>query len=365
MPLAVPEVTGSEHTEAGREHGAYNRGAGGKMATERNMGRGADEAEVEDAALPSDVFDMPELAEAQAVVSPAEARFFIDNGFLVKRGLIGPAALGQAMDRVWTHFGERVPMADGVPAVDREQPDSWRSPEWGEMPPADTSGAFEGRQRVVYSGTTVKLHELGAASFLKRLVPNHPAVRGVAEALLGPDLRPSTRTRGVYAIFPRESPAVGRLGPHTDQVCQQLNVCVYLDDVPPRSGGFTVYPGSHRIMFQAHETEANWSPHTGYRDAIRKVAKEIRPVEFAGPAGTVIFWHGRTVHSSGIHTGDRIRWAVFADFTQNRETLSPDEHRALGQFEWFKDTELFRHDSAVGEGMWGGWNVERLADGEE
>ena len=329
------------------------------------MGRGADEAEVEDAALPSDVFDMPELAEVEAVVSPAEARFFIDNGFLVKRELVDAAALGEAMDRVWAHFGERVPMADDAPAVDRQQPDSWRSPEWGEMPPADTSGAFEGRQRVVYSGTTVKLHELGAASFLKRLVPNHPAVRSVAEALLGPDLRPSTRTRGVYAIFPSKSPAVGRLGPHTDQVCQQLNVCVYLDDVPPRSGGFTVYPGSHRIMFQAHETEANWSPHTGYRDAIRKVAKEIRPVEFAGPAGTVIFWHGRTVHSSGIHTGDRIRWAVFADFTQNRETLSPDEHRAVGQFEWFKDTELFRHDSPVGEGMWREWNVTRLAGSEE
>ena len=95
------------------------------------MGRGAGEAEVEDAALPSDVFDMPELAEAGAVVSPAEARCFIDNGFLVKPGLIDPTSLGKAMDRVWAHFGERVPMADGAPVVDREQPDTWRSPKWG------------------------------------------------------------------------------------------------------------------------------------------------------------------------------------------------------------------------------------------
>ena len=327
------------------------------------MGRGADEAEpeVDGAALPSDVFDMPELAEADAVVSPAEARFFIDNGFLVKRGLIEPGLLSEAMDRVWAHFDERVPVADGAPAVDRERPESWRSPEWGEMPRADTSGAFEGRQRVVYSGTTVKLHELGSADFLLQLVPRHAAVRSVAEALLGADLRPSTRTRGVYAIFPSASPTVGRLGPHTDQVCQQLNVCVYLDDVPPRSGGFTVYPGSHRIMFQAHETAANWSPKPGYRDAIRSVAKEIRPVEFAGAAGTVIFWHGRTVHSSGIHTGNRVRWAVFADFTHNRETFSADEHRAMGQFEWFKDTELFRHDAPAGEDMWQNWNVAELA----
>ena len=317
-----------------------------------------------DGTAPSDVFEVPELSEPGVLVSSAEARFFLDNGFLVKRSLIGRTDIEEAMERVWEHFGERVPVAAGAPAVERADPGTWESPQWAEMAAADASGPFQGRQRVVHSGSTVKLHELGAADFLVRLVPNHPAVRGIAQALLGHDLHPSTRTRGVYAIFPSREPTTGRLGPHTDQVCQQLNACAYLDDVPPRNGGFTLYPGSHRIMHEAHETQANWSPRPGYRDAVRKVAHEIRPVEFAAPAGTVIFWHGRMVHSSGIHNGDRIRWAIFADFSQNRETLSADEHRVAGQFEWFKDTELFRHDTPVGEGMWANWNVAQLADSE-
>ena len=315
-------------------------------------------------ALPSDVFEVPDLAESGALVSAAEARFFQHSGFLVKRGLLDRAQIDDAMHRVWRHFAQSVPMAEGAPPVDRNDPNSWKSPQWAEMPAADASGAFQGRQRAVHSGSTVKLHELGAADFLVRLVPNHPTVRGVAQALLDQDLRPSTRTRGVYAIFPSREPMPGRLGPHTDQVCQQLNACVYLDDVPPRNGGFTLYPGSHRIMHGAHETEANWSPRPSYREAIRKVAQQIRPVEFTAVAGTVIFWHGRMVHSSGIHTGNHIRWAVFADFSQNRATLSPDEHRSCGQFEWFKDTELFRHDTPVGEDMWQNWNVARLAGDE-
>ena len=183
--------------------------------------------------------------------------------------------------------------------------------------------------------------------------------------LLG-ELRPSSRTRGVYALFPttsaddEESRIVRALGPHTDQVCQQLNACAYLDDVPPRGGGFTVYPGSHRIMHRAHRLAANWSPLPTFRDAMRQVVAEIEPFELAGRKGDVIFWHGRTVHSAGAHLSRDIRWALFADFTHDRETLSDEEHRDAGLYEWFKDAKLFRADHEAGEDMWQGW---RLASG--
>ena len=36
--------------------------------------------------------------------------------------------------------------------------------------------------------------------------------------------------------------------------------------------------------------------------------------EIVAEKGAVVFWHGRSVHSPGIHTGDDIRWAMFADF---------------------------------------------------
>ena len=314
---------------------------------------------------PSVVFEAPDLARLGETVSREEIRFFVDNGFLVKKHLIDQTAVEEALGRIWAYLADHVPMAEAATAPLPDDPSTWASPEWAPMPKPDVSGPYQGRQRLVYAGHTVKLHDLGSADYLLDLVPNHPRVRAVAKAILGEDLKPSERTRGVYAVFPKAGEVdtadperlTRPLGPHTDRVCQQLNACAYLDDVPPRSGGFTVYPGSHHIMFRAHRFEANWSPLPDFRDAIRQVVAEIEPVEFSGEKGDVIFWHGRTVHSAGVHLGDSIRWAVFADFTMDREILSPDEHKQIGQFEWFKDAKYFADDVPAGEDMWRGWRL--------
>ena len=316
---------------------------------------------------PSIVFEVPDLARPGESVSGAEIAFFVDNGFLVKKRLIDGHPLDGAVRKIWAYLRCNVPMSEGSLPPSPDDATTWSSPRWGPMPGVDESGPFQGRQRIVYAGHTVKLHDLGDADYLLDLVPNHPGVRSVAEALLGGDLKPSERTRGVYAVFPKagdydpEDPSrlTRPLGPHTDQVCQQLNACAYLDDVPPRNGGFTVYPGSHKIMFRAHRFEANWSPLPSFRDAVRQVVAEIEPYELVGGKGDVIFWHGRMVHSSGVHLGDTIRWAVFADFTLDREVRSPDEHRRIGQFEWFKDAKCFAEDVPVGEAMWRSWRLGR------
>ena len=319
-------------------------------------------ANQESQALPSTVFEMPDdLAVAGQALARAEAAFFVAHGFLLKKGLLSGADVDAAMARIWWHVGDRVPMrGDARCRLVRDDPAAWLDPRWARMPPTPKAGPHAGRHRVVHAGATLKLHYLGGAPFLRDLVPNNPRVRRVAAALLG-DLKASERARGVYALFPTTrragaaATAAPALGPHTDQVCQQLNVCAYLDDVPPRNGGFTVYPGSHALVFRAHRWAANFSPLPKFRAVLRQVVDEIRPVELVGGKGDVIFWHGRAVHSAGLHTGDRIRWAVFADFTHGRETLDVDEHKALGQFEWFKDAQLFRHDHAADGDMWRGW----------
>ena len=315
---------------------------------------------------PSIVYQAPnDVAVPGQVVSEAEIAFFVAQGFLVKKGLLAADAVEAAMERVWWHVGDRLPLVrDGEHRrIARDDPATWMNPRWARMPPVAKAGPHIGRQRAVHAGATVKLHYLGAADFLLDLVPNNPHVRRVAQALLG-DLRASERTRGVYALFPttprpsRSANATHGLGPHTDRVCQQLNACAYLADVPPRNGGFTVYPGSHKRMFRAHRYAANWSPLPAYRDILREVVEEIQPLELVGEKGDVIFWHGRTVHSAGVHVGDRIRWAVFADFTHDRETLTAAEHLACGQFEWYKDGKLFRQDRETAAGdMWEGWRL--------
>lgn len=314
---------------------------------------------------PSVIFEMPDLAEPGTALSGDEIEFFVRNGFLVKKRLLDAAKVEAALDRAWTHLLEHVPMAATARPLRRDDCSTWRDPAWGPLSAPAGEGPFQGRQRIHHGGATVKMHDLGDTEVLVDLLPNDPAARAVGRAFLG-DLRRSERTRGVYALFPttvtddergQARRAAIALGPHTDQVCQQLNACAYLSDVKPRNGGFTVYPGSHRIMFHAHRYAANWSPQPAFRDSVRRVVDEIQPVELIGNAGDVIFWHGRTVHSAGIHTGDDIRWAVFADFTRDFETLDPDEHRALGQYEWFKDAKLFRDDALAGADMWQHWAI--------
>ena len=86
---------------------------------------------------------------------------------------------------------------------------------------------------------------------------------------------------------------------------------------------------------------------TGLLFQIKQVVREIKPIELIGEPGDVIFWHGRTVHSSGIHIRSNIRWALFGDLMHDEPVLTDDEHRAVGQYEWFKDTRLLRNDASV------------------
>ena len=72
----------------------------------------------------------------------------------------------------------------------------------------------------------------------------------------------------------------------------------------------------------------------------------------------MIFWHGRLAHTPGIHLSDAIRWAAFADYTHDRPLLTDDEHRALGQYEWFKDAKLFRQDFETSADMWRHWAID-------
>ena len=313
-------------------------------------------------------FSMPPIAMSRTGLNQDEVDFFKTNGFLIKEALLENKIVGTALDRAWQQLTDRVPANPSSDwRIDRADRSSWRNPRWAKMQDPPTEGPFEGRQPIAHHGATVKIHDVGADPFFVDLLPNHPSVREIGTALLG-DLRENHRTRGLYALFPTDRPgeAHGReLGPHSDRVCQQLNICAYLDDVRPRNGGFTVYPGSHRRTFKCHETESNWSPRAGFGTTLAEIAQTIEPWELVAPAGSVIFWHGRTVHSGGIHRGDDIRWALFGDYQRDEPVLSDDAHRAVGQYEWFKDTRLVENDAPVPEdvaedAMWNHWRLDRI-----
>ena len=79
-------------------------------------------------------------------------------------------------------------------------------------------------------GIAIPRQILDELSIVRPSARRHPAVRRVAEALLGPGIKPARRTRGVYAIFP--SAARRQVLPSLNMVC----CVVALRDEAPRGG---------------------------------------------------------------------------------------------------------------------------------
>ena len=209
----------------------------------------------------------------------------------------------------------------------------------------------------------------GDAGWMRALFcepPHATPFLDVASALLG-KLRPFTRTRGVYAFWPTRagSGPDAQLYPHTDGF-GQLNFTVYLTDVPPRCAGLTLWPASHEALYHRGYAHAS-NPHPqreDYGELCEELAARIPPVEVVGEAGTTIFWHGRSLHSSGISTGGSVRFAVFGDLQQDRPVV-PDtqlkEGRERGEpgawLEQFKAVRPFVTDGAPASDMFADWAV--------
>jgi hypothetical protein len=147
-------------------------------------------------------------------------------------------------------------------------------------------------------------------------------------------------TRGLYCTLPK-SPPPGPDYPsaHSDGACYgrwRLQMSAYIDDVPPNSGGFTVWPGSHsRIWREQWEAFKEGEKHTdkhlevrkagGYTDpVIAEIKADTQPFDCHGPAGTVVLWHTKILHIAGQNTSDDvIRQASIYGFLKTLASL-PD-----------------------------------------
>ena len=130
----------------------------------------------------------------------------------------------------------------------------------------------------------------------------------------------------MYCVLPRErhsdSPALAdaaRAGAHIDPEPVHLVASAYVDKVPKDGGGIALFPGSHRLLYEAEPDSVDLarysilhSPHpesgaaafvwpqprpkqkTGLKDALA----DIEPFEFFGDEGDVVLWHGRMFHSA-------------------------------------------------------------------
>ncbi|MFB6173722.1 MAG: phytanoyl-CoA dioxygenase family protein [Halobacteriales archaeon] len=120
---------------------------------------------------------------------------------------------------------------------------------------------------------------------------------------------------------------------------------VYFDDVGPRGGGFTVWPGSHR------RTEAYFAEHEydDYASADRDVLADLEPgpaLEITGGAGTLVLWHHNVIHGAAPNHSERIRMAGFQRIA--RTDMADIGEAALGdiwrQYPAMREVEPAVHD---------------------
>ena len=130
-------------------------------------------------------------------------------------------------------------------------------------------------------------------------------MRTLVSLFIGKSVKFAKRVRGVYCQFPKQPGTEGSLSPHADYTAGQLTAMVFVDDVPPRCEGFTIWPGSHLLLHQYWITIQSGaidpdlaSEYAKARDA---AINDITPLEFSGSAGDVIFWHPRLLHSARIN----------------------------------------------------------------
>ena len=91
---------------------------------------------------------------------------------------------------------------------------------------------------------------------------------------------------------------------------QEMMAVTLFRDVGPRAGGFTIYPNSAKILYPTSEEAKHWVATADSEAAMEHILRTVRPVEFCGKQGDVIFTHGWTAHSAGLHESDQVRCAI-------------------------------------------------------
>lgn len=242
-------------------------------------------------------------------LSLADMRFFKDNGYLIKRGVLDPQLCAQARDRLW----EAAP-----PRFKRDDVDTWIGPFTAEEEDEDGPNHRKGFRW--------NFRELGTEEFMIQLLATDPNVWGMAEQFLGKgQVQQPAGIRGIYCTLPYGDEPLKPKVCHTDGHGFHVGVVGLIDAVPPNGGAFTVWPGSHRRFFYAADKRYNRS-YTPQYDIERKFFNTQPSVECYGEAGDIVFWHHRMGHMAASNGSRQIRQAVLYDFRKLNLEETQDEN---------------------------------------
>lgn len=264
-------------------------------------------------------------------LSTTEIQQFITDGFLVRRNILDPQLCAAARDRLWagntsSHLQRDDPATwiNGLPETERQStPDGLN----------DRTGDHGWRLREL-SGDEALINLLPRRVFpwLEQLLGTGQVVTPeVTSTAADPDPRGSRlrgwpvwggkELRGLYCVLPQErtdsSPALAnaaRADAHIDPEPVHLVASGYIDKVPQGGGGIALFPGSHRLLYEAEPDSVDLArysilhpphPQSGAAEfvlpqppGLKDALADIAPFEFFGDEGDVILWHGRMFHSA-------------------------------------------------------------------
>lgn len=223
------------------------------------------------------------LAHAPLVLAQHERERYVDDGYLVVPGYVGPAWLA----RLRAVVADKIEASRALSASDDQF----------DLAP-DHSAARPNIRR------------------LRKAVDQHPelwafatdrAVVDLVADLLGPDLR--FHSGKLNFKWSAGGDAVRwhqdiQAWPHTS--FSVLTFGVYLEDTESAQGPLTAIPGSHRgPLFDQFDDQGGWTGAVMPRDVATLPTEKA--VELGGPAGTVVLLDCRVVHGSAVNTSPRMR----------------------------------------------------------
>lgn len=234
------------------------------------------------------------------LLTEQEIAFFRITGYVVQRKAVEDELIDHCREQVWTNLPE-----------DRHRPETWQR--------GKHYSSYSDRPAWAQSGPMQELAE-------------HESLYGVAKQLLGENIRPA-KAGSVLLRFPSPGDAYNPpTAGHLDNTCEHsFNTITLLDTVKPRGGGFTVWPGSHRMCheyFSHHDVRAPlkhgvlpWEYGTG--------------IEFTGEPGDVCHIHPWMIHTVGHNVNENLRMVAQNGFF--RVTLKEDYRTIPDDLWWFWD----------------------------
>jgi len=251
-----------------------------------------------------------EPSEATGPLSAHEIGRFRDDGFIVRRIALDPVLQDQAIALTWDEVRKM------NPEFVRDEPWTWT----GEATDSCRVAPMAKRRG------RIKLREqVRDTPWLAAMIREDDQILAPIRSLLGAKGMPRRKIRGLYPIFPSSSSSTALSG-GMDAHPFQVSCIIYLSDVAEQGGAFNVWRGSHDLMRHAFPGKASWAIDPARAEELR-IEAEMRyeRVSLPGPAGTMILWHHRLLHTPSTNRTRSVRHALIGDFLQSDWEARRDE----------------------------------------